>query len=330
MSSWRTLLPTLFVACVACNAIVGYDQFQKLTGDPDVDAGTDDDDDTHPKGDSGGGSSSGSDTGAQPETGSGGVDSGLPKRCDPSKPFSTPAVVDAFDGTVANLDTVMLTRDELEAFWVIAPTSTLRSASRTTRNEPWGPAGTIVMSPKVDYLHAITKDGLRMFYAADGAGNGTMVASRVSRTGTWSNGNAITEPAKTGDSFEANSEEIIFLDVFTSGSSSGESNLWTTTFKTTNQMDTFLEKLNPLDEVGSNEWGPVVNASLTNLYFMRDTATDSKIMVSHRPAGSGSWPAPVEEPTLRGQNAYVNWVSDDDCVIYLSRQGKIVSATRPL
>lgn len=323
-------MPTLVIACVACNALVGYDDFQKLSGGTDA-GGESDDDDIEPHDSGTGGSSSGDP--AHPDTGSGMVDSGGPKRCDPSKPFGAPAIVDAFDGTTANLDSVMLTSDELEAFWVIAPSSTLRSAKRNSINEAWGPAGTVVMNPKVDFLHAVTKDGLRMFYAANGTGNDTVVAARTDRNGTWSNGNAITQPPKVGDSFEANNEELIFLDIFTSGSSSGESNIWTTTFKTTNAMDTLVDKLSELDQSGADEWGPVVNASMTNLYFMRDEAPPSssaKVMVSHRPSGAGTWGAPVEETALRGDDAYVNWVSNDDCVIYLTRKGKIVSATRPL
>lgn len=322
----RRLLVALVVVCAACNALVGYDDLEKTPTPPAGGQGgggqTDDDDDT--SADSGRNTSSSSSGSSGP-----GVDSGPTARCNPSKPFGAPTLVQAFDGAGTALSIqARLTRDELEAFWVGSGNS-LRSAKRAAVTDPWGPAATTTLNPKFLLLQAITQDGNKLYYLPDTTTFETRFVTRTDRGAAWSApGTKLVEPNASDNVFYANGDDLVFMDILPT-TPAGETNLFTAPLAS-GQISMAFTPLSATDQPGVNEWHPVVNASLTHLYFLRGEEPNAKVFVSHRASKKDPWGVPAEEPALNGGDGDApTWVSDDDCVIYLERSNKTFSAVRP-
>lgn len=320
--SRSSVLVALVVVCAACNALVGYDNLEKIPADPGRSSGGggggggsggggDDDDDDDTTSDAGGTTSS-----------SGGADASVTGRCDPAKPFGTPVRVDAFDGWSARLSI-----DELEAFWV-GPQNSLHSAKRTSRDGPWASGGTILMNPKFLLLQSITQNGNKIYYIPDNSDLVTRSSTRADKNSAWNPGVKVDEPGTSDNIFYADGDDIVYLDAFKSGTS-GERNLFTATLSG-GVISTSFQPIPVTDQAGVTEWHPVVNSSQTNLYFLRGDDPNARVFRAHRATKGAAWEAPTAEPILDGADGDApSWVSEDDCVIYLDRDTISFMAVRP-
>jgi WD40-like Beta Propeller Repeat len=85
-----------------------------------------------------------------------------------------------------------------------------------------------------------------------------------------------------------------------------------------------------LDAAGTtNQYGPVLSSDGTTLYFAGSTGTGRSI---YKSTGRGLiFNGTVKDPTLNiGNINQISWISPDSCEVYLTVDGKIYSARKPL
>lgn len=308
---------------VACNSIVGFDDLTKQPRKPDAGAGPspdddditgDDDDDDKPR--------------------DGGVDAG--PRCDRTKPFGPAAVLEVGTDQVAETKRAILTRDELELFYLRGTSAPfeLRHATRADREAAWGEPRTEVLSPGASELGSLVLGGQKLYYFVVDTSGPSLVTSVfwASRKagGAFSPGtkfNTIDRPVHVTEQddsvywavnevIDGAGNELIHRGNVVGNAMTGETTLTSTHF------------FPSLDD------NPVASRNELILYFSSTRPGGlgaSDIWRSTRASKSEDWGEAVNAGEVNSSTVdKPSWVSDDDCVLYLDKARHISIARRPL
>jgi len=315
------------VLVVACNSIVGFGDLEKTNEVTRADAG----------GSSGGGGGGGE--GGRGEPGPGNPDAGgdsgpvgpAPPRCNKANAFGPPELATEFDGQ-ENTNRAKLTPDELDAFWVIGNQGnrTLRNARRTAIGAPWT-VRTITTNPPIGGLVSVTVSGLKIYYHADNTSNTLLVATRADReTAAFVNGRTITSDPLFFSIFIVESDDFAFYDK--PKPSSTEIRLVRAPLLSSGVSTNQAVAVANLDRPGEDDWDPALSGDQKTIFFMSGPdGPGVQQWMARRNTITEDFGTPIRVPELEDQaNDHVSWVSNDECIVYLTRSAHIYSSKRPL
>lgn len=330
MRAVRRIVVVVLPAALACNSIVGFDDFQKVS-----DVRSKEPDATEDEGDAG--RTKGRDADAPSPDGS-----APPSSCDPTKPFGQPVALAGPVNSSAFELAPSLMNDELTIVFqrtVGVEGGSVLVATRSSVDVPFGePTELTVLSQGLDGVQqpTMTGDGLLVFFAGIlGPNSGIYTASRASPKASFGNRRAFVEvnssasesfPGLTGDGAE----------------------LWLSIQNDVGKpRHLFRSVRDNLGQYGaavlvtelasaSSEAGVAFSADGLTIYFGSERAGgkgDSDIWTARRATMTAAFgPAtPVAELNTGGAE-YPGWLSPDNCRLYFGsdRQGggDILVATR--
>jgi hypothetical protein len=334
--------PLLIVlgATVACNAIVGFGDFQKSNA---TDDGGDDDDDNASSSSSGkGGSSSGSTTSSSSSSSSSSGAVVTPK-CDVSKPFGTPVALGATINTGQFEDGASLTADELTIVFLRELDQNhaqLMIATRTSTDQDFGEATAIAASGSSNNVWpgSISSDGLTLYWSFLGQTMDIFMSQRATTTGSfvdkqssaWTNGNY----DEFRPSISSDGTEMFFLSE--KDTTNGDLRPYHS-LKTGGAFGAPVA-LSELNGDGTDQSIAISGDALT-IYLASDrtgsTSGTYDVWTAHRNSRTEPFSAPARVPELSTNKEDVpSYVSTDGCRLYLasdlSGNGDIFVATKPL
>jgi hypothetical protein len=312
---------------VGCNALVGFGDLEKTNVAGEGGSGS-----SGSTSSSSSASSSSSSGNAPDGSTSGGDGSGqpAPPRCDKNKAFGPPELVAEFDGQ-QNTNRAKLSADELDAFWVIgnAGSRQLRQAHRDTLSSPWVVTN-IATNPGIGGLTSVTVNGLKIYYVADTTQQFT-VATRTDRRGAFTNGKTIMrDAAGFFGTFVVESDDWAYYDRIKNGTV--EIQLLKAPLLVSGIASNIAEPVPNLDRPSSDDWDPVLSPDQLTIFFMSgpDSPTVQQWM-ARRTSTQVNFGPPMRVQELEDTaNDHVSWVSNDECVVYLTRSAHIYTAKRAL
>ncbi|MBX3206908.1 MAG: PD40 domain-containing protein [Labilithrix sp.] len=331
MRAARRLLLLVVPAVAACNAIVGFDDFQRVPGIR-ADASGDDDDD-----EPGDGGRVDANDGSRPD----GAPS--PSSCDPTKPFGSPVALPGPVNSAAFEVAPTLMNDELTILFqrtVGVEGGSALIATRTSIDAPFGePTELVALAQGLDGVQqpAMTVDGLLLFFVGlVGPNSGIYTASRASPKADFANRRAFTEVnSSASESFPGLTVDGSELWLSIQNNVSSPRHL----FRSVRDNIGAYGQAVAVSELTSSksEAGVAFSADGLTIYFgsERDGGKgDSDIWTARRSTVTAAFGAasPVAElNTASGE--YPGWLSADGCRLYFAsdRQGggDIFVATRP-
>jgi hypothetical protein len=304
------LLGASAVTLAACNAIVGFADFERLE---DPDAGQ-------------------REAGPQPPN-DGGLDADVASdaRCNPLARFSTPTLARGLNDADSGISQeAVLSPDELEVFLVRTDNASVKTflhGRRTERMLPWEAAKLVSEPLNVMPTSSLSlaAGGLHLYFHSSGSPN-NFVASRVATSARFPAAVPFDAPESI---FVSPSDTTVYGRLLIDG---GDSVVGRGTNTGTTSTD--LEAVPNLHVAGASDVRPVVNASETRLYFtsIRVAAPllKGEIYVAARASKAGEFGAPVRVDELSSTaDDVVTWVSDDDCEILVVRDDGVYGARRP-
>lgn len=318
-------------ALVACNAIVGFGELEKVTGAtarPDGDAGEDPPPrDAAPAGDA-----------TEP-------DAAKDPGCDPARPFGTPVALEAPVNSSSGEQSATFTADELTIVFsrrVDLFNESILMATRASRQEAFStptPIDGLTQGLSIDAVGvpAITADGLMLFYAGENADDADIhVASRAVSSAPFAGPRRLTR---------VNSAQVeVYPAVMHDGaelwfSSERLGGITRHLFRSVRDNIGNYEAPALVSELKSsnNEAGVAFSADGLTVYFGSQRPGglgDSDVWVATRASLQAAFGAATHAPELSSAGAdYPSWVSRDGCRIYLAsdRAGSmdVFVASRP-
>lgn len=324
------IAPLLAIALsVACNALVGYDDFTKAQppGDGTSSGGT------------GGGGSSGGDDDDIVDVDDAGPDAPPAKpRCDPLQPFGQPEPL-PLDATLETKKAIM-TRDEREIFYVRGASSpfVLRHATRPTRDAKWDGVEPVTetLTPSPTELGSIVLNAQKLyFWVVDLSGSSLTSNPYVA---TRNSGGGFAPGIKLGGAtdrpiFVMETDDSVYWSLSAVVDGAGNQLIHHGNVQGSSIIgDDIVPNLH---EYPSLDDHPVLPKSELVVYFASTrTGTgaqgSSDIWRAERKSRSESFGSAVNVTELNTSTLDVpSWVSDDDCVILLDRSRHIYVAQRP-
>lgn len=313
---------------VACNTIVGFDDLERTPSKTPSDGSAGDDDVTGEDDDD-----------VAPADGGPDGTEGEP-RCDPSKPFGAPAVVEVGADQVKETKRALMTPDELELFYLRGTSSPfdLRHARRAKRTDGWGEPTTESLTPDAISLSALVLGGKKLYYwSFDTSGASGTIATF---------NNAATRPA-LGTAFSPG-QKLGGIDRAITATESDDSAYWSDVEIIDALADQLLVQSNlqgnsivgrnelpGLHHVPSLDTSPVISPNQLVLYFASQRSIpgalgSDDVYRTRRASRAEPFDAPVNVTELNSTTVdEPSWVSDDDCVILLTRSRHILIAQRP-
>ncbi|MBX3197562.1 MAG: PD40 domain-containing protein [Labilithrix sp.] len=331
MRAVQRLLAVALPTLVACNALVGFGELEKVTS-VRADAADDDDDDDD-------------DSPGDPTKDSGGATPDAPPtgpRCDPAKPFEAPVALAGPVNSAAFELAPTLMKNELTLVFQRTVGSDGGSALMATRasvDEPFGePVELTVLAQGLDAVQqpAMSVDGLVVFFVGlAGPNSAIYTASRASTTGAFGNRRAFVEVnSNASESFPGLTPDAAEMWLSIQPLSSAQRHL----FRSVRDQIGGYGPAVAVSELASarSEAGVAFSADGLTIFFgsERDGGKgDSDIWTASRATVTASFgPAtPVAElNTASGE--YPGWVSPDGCRLYFASErqgdGDLFVATR--
>lgn len=312
-------LLVIAAALVACNALVGFDDLERV---PDGDGGATPGMDGAVAGDS-----------ATPRDDAGGdaiADSG--PRCDPDAELREPELASELDGLEQTRGAI-LSPDEREVFFLRRKDSKweLRHGRRARPTDAWDPTAiaTVPLDPAPQRSLSLSVGALKLYFwvydTPDLTSGANYVATRASTAASFGAPTRfanVESPlfVNAGDDMAYWHEQIAVGEAVIKRAFKGSSSVGTG------------ELLANVHEPGSSDYDPVLNASETRLYFRayRDGglgATD--VYRATRATRQAAFSTPEHVRQLSStQIEGITWASDDDCEVLLDRLGHIWRARR--
>lgn len=293
-------------ALVACNAIVGFGDIEKVPASGSSDAG-----DKNPK--------------LPKDASDPFAEAGTP-RCDPDKPFAAPELMEELDPQ-ADTHSAVMTDDELEVFYI--KETEFRHGRRADRDAAWTIA-TEALNPIPDDAVSLSAAGLKMYYWLLDV-NADSRPIRVTRA-------KLGDPFGIPENFLTPSSNPIFVV------SSDDEHYYAARLDGGGDqvihhgvLSSFgASEGKPLTSLhaGGNDGFPVLNRSQTVLYFTSTRpggAGGIDVYTSRRSSRQDSFETSAAVAELNTAAAdIVTWASDDDCQVLLDRASHIYRARRPL
>jgi WD40-like Beta Propeller Repeat len=331
MRALRRLLMIALPALAACNSIVGFDAFQKVSA---IDEGDDDD------------SGEGSDgTKTNPREGGTPVREGgpgKPSSCDPTMPFEAPAALTGTVNSAAFEVAPSLTNDELTMVFqrtVGAENGSVLMATRTSIDQPFGdPIELAALAQGLDGLQqpTMTKDGLLLFFVGIGGSDSNIfTASRAATNVAFGNRRAFVEVnSRASESFPGVTPDGAELWLSVQPDVGVPRHL----FRSVRDNLGNYGPAAAVTELASSrsEAGVAFSADGLTIYFgsERDGGKgDSDIWTARRATMSSSFGAATPIAELNSANGdYPGWISPDNCRLYFGSDrlgnGDLFVATR--
>lgn len=301
---------------IACNALVGFDDLERVSGDgaaPDrSDAASDD-------------ARAADDGGAPGAAG---------PRCNPRSPFGEPELLAELDGADQTRDAV-LSADEREVFFLKfdgGKDYELRHGRRADRDAPFATADitTVPLAPPPSGPLSLAAGGLKLYYrvvaSSDGGSAVNYVATRASTAAAF--GSPRLYSNKNEPLFIVATDDFAYWSEVVGGA---EMELWWGVRDVTSPSQE--KRLANVHAAGASDQFPTLDESQMRLYFISTRSGGlglGDVYTASRPNRATSFGAPTHVRELSTtQVDRVTWVASDDCVVLITRQGHIWRAHRP-
>lgn len=263
------------------------------------------------------------------------VDASAP-RCDRTKPFGDPKLVEEFDPT-AHAKGAVMTPDELEAFYVAdAPTQwTLRHARRASQDAPWEVTSE-PMSPQASHGLSLSAGGRKLYYwLLEGTTNAqpkVFVATRGGPGEAFGAGQFFSVP-NGRPIFVVESDDVGYVAIIETPAGGNVINETIKSGPLTGGSLINLTDVPRVNDIDAYDAVPVLNADQTALYFRsgrQPSLGSDDVWVAHRESKLAAWGEPEHVVELSSAALEsVSWVSNDECVVLLDRSKHVFMARRP-
>lgn len=251
-------------------------------------------------------------------------------RCNPQQPFEPPELVTEFDPTAEYVKDAVLTRDELEVFYLRYQGSgnwDLRHARRAARDAAWGAVTTEGVPPSPDGTLSLTAGDLRLYFWTVESNYRTTRPSR-------------NDPFALPQKFDVASAPATFFvaadDTAYFSKSDNDEGFEKIIRRATVNSSGYSLTSTPLLGIHvakTNDSHPVLDASETVMYFASNRPGGrglDDVWVTRRPAKQAAFGPPVHVPELSTDEPdAVTWVAEDECELYLYRASHVYIARRP-
>jgi hypothetical protein len=319
------LTATLF----ACNALVGWDELQRVresddSGEPEEDSGK------PPK-------KKDAEEPAPPDTG---------PLCDPTQPFGAPELATEFDPTMKVSRGAVLSPDALEAYFVSGTSGSdfvMRRTTRPSRRGRWTAATTVNVTPPPLAGLSMSAGGLKLFYESCSSSGVFKCENLVLTRKTPSDPfvGAAQVFVRNGeakiDLFVVESDDVAYFSRIPPDAASGNGfpAIMVAPINATGVIFTTMKVVANLHLPDAFDDRGILNEAQTVIYFSSSrpgaNGGGQDIWMARRKAKSDNFGTPVPVPELSAPGTdYLSWVSSDDCEIFMTRADHVYYARRPL
>ena len=251
-------------------------------------------------------------------------------RCDSRAPFAPPELVTAFDPTAEYVKDAVLSRDELEAFYLRYQGSgnwDLRHARRASRDAGWGTPVTEAVTPSPDGTLSLTAGDLRLYFWTIDSNYRTTRATTNDPFATPAKFDVASGP----QAFFVAADDTAYFAKY-EGDGSPEKFIKRASVNSSGFSFSSVTVAN-IHLGGSNDSHPVLNASETVMYLASNRPGGKgldDVWVTGRASKQAEFAAPVHVPELSTDEPdAVTWIAEDGCEAFLYRASHVYLARRP-
>ena len=186
---------------------------------------------------------------------------------------------------------------------------------------------TVTLTPAFDALVSVTLGGRKVYYTT--SNGGMFSAARGDRQSAFEAG----QPLQTADDSEGgfgayvvDTDDLVYYPRRAgAGTELVTARLLSTGFSGPG------ERVRDVSVAGGEDWDPVLNGAQTSLFFVSGGDIPGvPVFVTRRRTRAEAFSGRTRVPELEdAANDHVSWVSEDECVVYLTRSSHIFMATRP-